>query len=806
MFQATRKHRQCSASRVSDIATNRRRRAKRFGLESLEARLVMTGTWAPVANLATQLDTLGKLALLTDGSVLAPKVGNGGTTTTEKLTPDSNGSYVNGTWTALAPLTVARSHASELMLPDARVLVIAGVTNPNSGEIYNPLTNVWSSIAPLPESFYDAPAMLLPNGKLLVGSISSPQTYIYDPATDTWSSGPGKIYGDSSDHESWTELPGGGILSYDVNANPGEAQQLDVSSSDPTQWHWVDAGAVPVPLEAGISAFEGMGPGVLMPDGRVLQLGRSSQTAIYTPSTVPGSVGTWAAGPIIPNGLEAGGSNQYAGSSAAMLPNGHVLFAVDQPDSGGPTRFYEFDPTAPLATSLSDVTPPLTQFQSLSEAYQTSLLVLPSGQVMLGINNGSVGGLGNQAFIYTPDGAPQDSWRPTITSVVANGSHYTLTGTQLNGISAGASHGANNFGATNYPIVELKNAAGTVYFARTSNWSSTGVATGSTPVTTDFSLPAGLPLGTYSLTVIANGIAANPVSFTGGVTGADLAVANVAPSGSYNEGDYVPYSFMVTNNGPSTATKAVLTDTLGANLVFNSAFESQGSYKRSGSVVTFSLGTIAVGQSATVTVWVQATEDGNLSNTAVASSNVSDPNSLNNTVVNTVAVAEPPIVVSGPITVSGKNQSNIQVATFTHANGVEPASDFVATINWGDGTTSTGSITESGTTYKVKGSHTYATNGSHTVTTTVVEASGGGSMSAMIAAVGPVQTVSTGGTPAVKSAPPAQTAASVQPSLQSAAVDRAISTTKNSRSRRLLGSGPATANSDLLDELFAALI
>ena len=90
----------------------------------------------------------------------------------------------------------------------------------------------------------------------------------------------------------------------------------------------------------------------------------------------------------------------------------------------------------------------------------------------------------------------------------------------------------------------------------------------------------------------------------------------------------------------------------------------------------------------------------------------------------TTAVAEPPIVVSAPKSLSGKNQSNVKVATFTHANGVEPASAFVATINWGDSTTSTGTITESGTTYTVKGSHTYASNGSHTVTTTVVENDG----------------------------------------------------------------------------------
>src|SRR5207249_4732937 len=63
---------------------------------------------------------------------------------------------------------------------------------------------------------------------------------------------------------------------------------------------------------------------------------------------------------------------------------------------------------------------------------------------------------------------------------------------------------------------------------------------------------------------------------------------------------------------------------------------------------------------------------------------------------------------------------------FTHASGVEPASAFVATINWGDSSTSAGTITLSGTTYTVKGSHTYAQNGSHTVSTTVTEPTGSG--------------------------------------------------------------------------------
>jgi hypothetical protein len=72
--------------------------------------------------------------------------------------------------------------------------------------------------------------------------------------------------------------------------------------------------------------------------------------------------------------------------------------------------------------------------------------------------------------------------------------------------------------------------------------------------------------------------------------------------------------------------------------------------------------------------------------------------------------------------VTGKRVNNITVATFPHASGVEPASAFVASIDWGDGKTSSGTITLSGTTYTVKGSHTYSgKGGSHTVRTTVTE-------------------------------------------------------------------------------------
>jgi hypothetical protein len=55
------------------------------------------------------------------------------------------------------------------------------------------------------------------------------------------------------------------------------------------------------------------------------------------------------------------------------------------------------------------------------------------------------------------------------------------------------------------------------------------------------------------------------------------------------------------------------------------------------------------------------------------------------------------------------------VATFSDIDTVTAASDFTATINWGDGTTTTGTVSGSNGAFTVNGSHTYATVGQFTV-------------------------------------------------------------------------------------------
>ena len=69
----------------------------------------------------------------------------------------------------------------------------------------------------------------------------------------------------------------------------------------------------------------------------------------------------------------------------------------------------------------------------------------------------------------------------------------------------------------------------------------------------------------------------------------------------------------------------------------------------------------------------------------------------------------------------GQAFSNIGVGTFTGGPFGAVASDFTATINWGDGTTSAGAVTGSAGSFAIAGTHTFAEEGGYTVTVTVTD-------------------------------------------------------------------------------------
>lgn len=433
--------------------------------------------------------------LLTDGTVLFQ--GNAGSDWS-KLTPDITGSYVNGTWTKVGSLQsgyVPDAFASAV-LADGRVVIVGGEYNngnfdlTNQGAIYDPSTATWTTLAP--PSFWpwigDSPSVVLPNGKYLVGNKLVRQGAMLDPKTLTWTKVSYKGKADFNAEEGWTLMPDGTILTYDVKDAPNS------EIYNPTTGVWTSAGSTIVDLHSinpGCLNYGGphcyhppgeVGPGILRPDGTVFATGSlatgatAGHTSVYSPITK-----SWTPGPDFPNGDSAGDS------FAALLPSGNVLVL------GSSGKLYEFDGTNLTATLFAP----------------GSLMMLPTGQVIVAAN---------VVEVYNPTGTYNSAWAPTIStfpSSVTRGMTYQISGTQFNGLSQAAAFGDEFETATNYPLVRItNNSTGHVFYAKTHDHSTMGVATGSTIVSTNFDVPSGMETGASTLVVVANGIPSAAVNVT----------------------------------------------------------------------------------------------------------------------------------------------------------------------------------------------------------------------------------------------------------------------------------------------------
>jgi hypothetical protein len=488
--------------------------------------------WTPLANLAPS--PAGTMLLLTDGTVM---VHGNPFDTWMRLSPAANGSYAAGTWSALAPMSEQRLYFASHVLQSGKVWVLGGEytgtplqpTWTNTGEVYDPVANSWAPIASHPDAnFGDDPSMLMARGKILAGSLLSNNSYLYDIASDSWSFAAAKVYPDRSDEESWVKLPDSTVLTYDLFESvnrPGQfAEYYDQASN---KWNSVSPsdrtarGVIP-PLSSAALGYE-LGPLMLVRghgiDGRVFAIGATGHTGLYSPSRK-----LWSAGPDIVGSV--GGVSALFGAAdapAAVLPSGHVMLAADASPTLGvfapPTQLFDFDP---VANKISPVAPAIPDPNlAVNPAFVTRMLMLPTGEVLL--VDGS-----QQLWIYTPDGKPETSWLPIFAHAEYDGAGvFTVRGVRMNGTSAGSGYGDDAESDENYPIVRLSDAAGNVFYARTTNWSNTGVGRAVANETVDFTLKPGMAPGNYSMVVIGAGIASKPrcvtltadhVSGTGGAS------------------------------------------------------------------------------------------------------------------------------------------------------------------------------------------------------------------------------------------------------------------------------------------------
>jgi hypothetical protein len=459
-----------------------------------------------LAQLAHQPPAGMQLAfLMTDGSVLAQ--GNN-SSAWYRYVPDATGDYSDGTWTQVASLPAGYSPAAfaSAVRPDGRLLISGGEYNSpgqydlqltNLGAVYDPAANTWTPLGhPVGWGFIgDSPASVLADGRFFIGQKLTKQAAVLDSKSLRWTKLNPKGKADFNAEEGFTLLPDGTILTEDVKKAPNAERYNPVTNQ------WVNAGSTivdlhsptpypfcltygPKPKDCYNPPGE-IGPAILRPDGTVFASGSGSgasdgvgHTALYHPS---GSTGTWTVGPDFPNGDNAGDSY------SVLLPSGNVLvFGV----SG---ELYEFDGTKFTTEGFGGGSP----------------ILLPTGQVLI---------LGYSASLYTPAGQAQPGWAPTITAAaktIARGRSYKISGTQFNGLSQGVAFGDEFQNATNYPLVRItNNASGHVFYAKTHDHSSMGVATGSLKVSTHFDVPANADTGASTLQVVANGIASKAVNVT----------------------------------------------------------------------------------------------------------------------------------------------------------------------------------------------------------------------------------------------------------------------------------------------------
>jgi hypothetical protein len=448
---------------------------------------------------------VGAILLLTDGTVIAHQendvFGHFATRKWYRLTPDIRGSYVDGTWSAIAPMPSGYMPLffGSALLPDGRVSVEGGEDNGNNGEvtlgaIYDPVADAWTPVNP-PASWTtigDASTVVLPDGTLMLANCCTFQEALLNAAGLTWTAtGSGKF--DVNEEEGWTLLPNGKVLTVDTYLNQYDPNGTNSELYDPSTGSWTSAGSTVVQLWDSCGGMNGasyeIGPAVLRPGGTVFATGANHCGAGHT-SIYNVTAGTWTPGPDFPDDLNIGDG------PAALEVNGKVLMMANQGMFQAPSTFLEWD-----GSQLTEIAGPPNS--SIDPSYKGHLLMLPTGQIMFTDYSTDV-------EVFSSTGNNYTGWTPTVrlrSSTLQRGSSIKLFGSKFNGASQNNAYGDDFQNATNYPLVRFTNVAtGHVFYGRTHDHSTMAVGYRG-PSYTHLEVPSHMETGATNLQVIVNGLA-----------------------------------------------------------------------------------------------------------------------------------------------------------------------------------------------------------------------------------------------------------------------------------------------------------
>jgi hypothetical protein len=219
---------------------------------------------------------------------------------------------------------------------------------------------------------------------------------------------------------------------------------------------------------------------------------------------------------------------------------------------------------------------------------------------------------------------------------------------------------------------------------------------------------------TFSVTITDVGGSSTSTSATINVKQSTGLTINSLTPGSYTEGAegslMTVANFTDTNSGATTFTATV---TFGDGTSVNKTLANGGIVKNQDGSYSVQVNH-RYGEEGNYTFSVKVTDNKGASTSTAASLSVADAPL-------TIKTFTPPSPTQGM-------SFTATLVTFTDGNPKPDTSDYTATINWGDGSSSTETVANGGitgtTTFSIKGTHTYNTFGNFTLSVPVVDGTG----------------------------------------------------------------------------------
>ena len=268
------------------------------------------------------------------------------------------------------------------LLPTGRVVAWDGQSWGHNAQVWDPSTSSISSLT-VSDNIFCSGAATLPDGRLLVAGghyqlhVGTNTTDLFDPLSQTWSSGPAMTY--ARWYPTTTALPDGRMLvtGGEINCDGCEATIPEVYSAATNTWTSLSSASLSIPYYPHM---------FVLPDGRVLNTSTAEEPVPTRALTI--STQTWTM-------VDA---NTPDGGSAVMYRPGKFLKTGTSVDPDLAIR-----PSFATAYTL-DMTqgsPAWTQVSSMNYArtYHT-MVVLPDGNVLVTNGGETTDAIGVGTAVY----------------------------------------------------------------------------------------------------------------------------------------------------------------------------------------------------------------------------------------------------------------------------------------------------------------------------------------------------------------------------------------------------------------------